>query len=170
MAKTSGATGRMCVLPYVYRLQHKVTGKYYFGYRCANKLSAKQKISEAMKVIASTRPPMSAEHRRNISKNNARKGKPALNKGQKMSETSRVKMSVSAKKRKATDITKQKISLALTSRPVTEETRQKLSRALKGRPSPFKGKPSITKGRPKPPRTAEHCANLSLAARRRNNG
>ena len=69
----------MNIYPYVYKGVHPITGEFYIGMRCANKLPAehRSKISESIKKRhadgnttmsqAHTGKHLSAEHRKSIS-------------------------------------------------------------------------------------------------------
>lgn len=70
----------------------------------------------------------------------AMKEKTGPNKGKKMSEETRNKMSESRKGKHPSEETKKKLSESNKGKPRSAETRKKLSEAHKGKPSPNKGK------------------------------
>lgn len=82
------------------------------------------------------------------------------NKNRLISSEQKHKISKSLKGRTLTDETKIKISKSLKGRtkvPMLEKTKEILSKSMLGK----------NKGKPKPPRTKEHCNNLSLAHKNR---
>lgn len=123
--------------------------------------ASKKKMSECR--IGVKRKPHSEEARKKMSE--ARKGKSSWNKGLKMSDEFKLKMSEIAKQRKRVTLTdEQKIKRRENLKPVTEETRKKISAGLTGktRSDEFKAKMSeIAKNRP--PMSEEVKAKISAA-------
>lgn len=76
--------------------------------------------------------------------------------GKPKSEETKAKMSDTRKGKKASEKTIEKLRAAATGRTLSEETKAKLRK-----PKSEEGKANMRK--PKPPRTAEHCANISAA-------
>lgn len=122
---------------------------------------SKKKMSDCR--IGVKRNPHSEETRKKLSQ--ARQGKPSWNKGLKMTDETKLKMSEIAKQRKREPLTEeQKIKRREKLKPVSDETRKKISEALTGktRSNEFKAKMSeIAKKRP--PMSEEVKAKISAA-------
>ena len=186
----------MHIYPYVYKLTHKVTGQFYFGYRCANKVNSTYDLgihyfssSYCVKelgfenfdslVIAEFFDKSAAIEFENKLISEEWRSPLILNKGYggekfrnyRHSDATREKISIAKKGKPRPEEQKLKTSVTMKGHKTSDETRRKISIALAGKSKGVGRKMSAeTKDKLRQYRlnlSAEAKANLSIAQKNR---